>query len=153
MAFDLMQNKIDSSITQLQHAWSILSAWRSGRDNFVTFSEIDLVEEHIFPIVARLSDSWCMQSPGTAVLCSAVDEHVSERTYVQALPYSFMSLKQAQSSLHHILDEINVTTLGNRLEEVKLTQASKGPTLSLLAQWRQRYRQFVDSLDSQDFRP
>ena len=153
MAFDLMQNNVDSSINQLQHACAILDAWRFRRDKSATSSETDLVEEHILPIVARFSDSWCMQNPGTAALCSVSDAHVRDRALVQALPRTFMSLQQAQSSLHHLLDGLNTTNPGHRPAENGLKQALKDPTLSLLTQWRQQYQQFVDSLGSQDLRP
>ncbi len=150
MAVDLMQNRIDSSITQLQHACPIFNAWRSRRDNSATSLEIDLIEEHILPIIARFSASWGMHCPITAVSCS---EYVREGMHVQNLPQSFMSLNQAHSSLRRILDRIDVSTPTGCPPEVNVTPAAREPIVAMLVHWEHRYQHFTSLLHIRDIPP
>lgn len=147
MAFDLMQNKVDSSICHLQHAWSILSAYRSEENISTTTSEADLIEDHLLPIIARFSESW---SPGTAASASIVTKDVKQRAQMQILPQNFMNPNQAQSSLHGILDVIDSPPPTNCDSNASLSQASTGPATSMLTLWAERYQRFIDSLDSRD---
>ena len=154
MAFDMIQNKVDSALLHLQHAWSILAAWRSEKSSSATFSEIDLIQEHLLPIIARFSASFSPSSPQSAALFSAVVEQVNERTRkVQTMPQSFVSLNQVQSSLHHILDGLCLSLPTEDTAQVKVIPSSKEPALSMLALWKERYQQFIDSLDSRDLHP
>ena len=154
MAFDMIQNKLDSSFNHLDHGMTILEAWRASENGSATLSERALMEEHLFPIITRFSESCSLLESATTDTAAALMAHTRMPNQCESsLPPSFVSLNQVSSALHSILDKI---FLG---DSVVCTAQDKSPAqyredqLSDLKLWKERFQLFLDSLNPKELIP
>ncbi|KAK4936392.1 hypothetical protein LTR10_022718 [Elasticomyces elasticus] len=145
MAFEMMQDSLESVLSLLDIGLRILGKWRSNGQETATMSEKEVVESCLSPILSRFGGSSDLTDDiyGSPSPLLAASTKTIRHVTLMAPPETFLSLTHAATCLHSLLDQVFADLPQSHPESFteKLRLGERGT--SILDAWHNRFRHFL----------
>ena len=150
MAFDILQNRLDSALHHLRSASRMLDDWEQHLRSQSTSSEREVIDNHIGPMISRFRES--ADIPGTRPNLKQPSTQAAFQTpslhQDGTLSLTFFNLSHASVCLHNLVQAV----CGRIPEAHELKPALRQPFynngINALQSWRNRFKKFLQPLDS-----
>ena len=149
MAFDILQNRLDSALHHLRSASHMLDDWEQNLRRQSTSSEKEMIDNHIGPMISRFRES--ADIPHSRSMLKQPTPQTALRTpplsQDSPLPLMFFNLSHASVCLHTLVQDV----CGRIPEAHRLDPSLRQPIfdngINALQSWRHRFKRFLQPLD------
>ncbi|KIV84253.1 hypothetical protein PV11_00043 [Exophiala sideris] len=145
MAFEMMQDSLESVLSLLDIGLRILGKWRSNGQETATMSEKEVVESCLSPILSRFGESSDLTDDiygSPSPLLAGSTKTVRHVTFM-APPETFLSLTHAATCSHSLLDQVFADLPQTQSESLTEKFRLGERATSLLDAWNDRFQHFL----------